>query len=77
MISGPERMDKTGKVDGAFTDLKRRQDRERVVAIEPRVGRYRTLVIDPPWDYGSGTGKHVLDYATMKQPDLLAMPTRR
>jgi N6-adenosine-specific RNA methylase IME4 len=53
------------------------RDEERVKALEPTPGRCRTLVIDPPYDYGwnSPTGNHVgPGYAVMSQAELLALP---
>ncbi len=39
-------------------------------------GRYRTLVVDPPWDYEwlSPFGRAALGYATMNHEELLALP---
>jgi N6-adenosine-specific RNA methylase IME4 len=53
------------------------RDEERVKALEPAPGRYRTLVIDPPWDYGwtSPTGNCIgPGYAVMSHEQLLALP---
>jgi hypothetical protein len=46
-----EAIDRTGKVNGAFRKLRQSNDEERVKALEVVPGRYRALVIDPPWDY--------------------------
>jgi N6-adenosine-specific RNA methylase IME4 len=53
------------------------RDEQRVRALAPAPGRYRTLVIDPPWDYGwtSPTGNAIgPGYAVMTQDELLALP---
>lgn len=45
--------------------------------------RYRTIIVDPPWDHSDGTGKHVdegrvthLPYATMTLGEIAALPVR-
>jgi hypothetical protein len=44
-------MDRTGKVDGAFRKLKRAADEKRILSVSPGPGKYRTLIIDLPWDH--------------------------
>jgi N6-adenosine-specific RNA methylase IME4 len=53
----------------------RAEDEARVRALAPRPGRYRTLVIDPPWDYEwlSLAGRAKPGYATMTHEQLLAL----
>jgi N6-adenosine-specific RNA methylase IME4 len=69
-------MDRTGKVDGAFRKLKQARDEQRVLAIKPVSGKYRTLVIDPPWDHKGFSlgGRGRPKYAVMSQDELLALP---
>jgi N6-adenosine-specific RNA methylase IME4 len=65
-------VDGTGKLERAE---KRAADEERIKGLTVRVGRYRTLVIDPPWDYGalSIAGRAAPDYAVMSQEELLVL----
>ena len=53
----------------------RAADEARVLALKPAPGKYRTLVIDPPWDYEwlSLAGRASPGYATMSHEQLLAM----
>lgn len=69
-------MDRTGKVDGAYRKLKQAFDEQRILSVTPVDGRYRTLVIDPPWDHEglSIAGRGRPTYAVMSQEQLLAMP---
>ena len=71
----PEQMDRTG-VSGAWRKLKLAQDEKRIVDLAPISGKFKTLIIDPPWDYGelSLAGRAAPDYATMTHEQLLAMP---
>jgi N6-adenosine-specific RNA methylase IME4 len=54
---------------------RRSGDEERILSIEPRPGRYRTLVADPPWDYEwlSLAGRAAPGYATMSREELLEL----
>jgi N6-adenosine-specific RNA methylase IME4 len=71
-----QEMDRTGKVNGAYRKLRQAQDEKRISGLTPRPGRYRTLVIDPPWDYGqlSLAGRATPRYATLSHNQLLALP---
>jgi N6-adenosine-specific RNA methylase IME4/ParB-like chromosome segregation protein Spo0J len=70
-----EEMDRTGKVSGAHRKLKQAMDERRVLGLVPVVGRFRTIVVDPPWDYEwlSLAGRAAPGYATMSHEELLAM----
>lgn len=50
-------------------------DEQRVLSLAPVVGKFRTLVIDPPWDYEwlSLAGRAAPGYATMTHDELLAL----
>jgi N6-adenosine-specific RNA methylase IME4 len=52
------------------------RDEARVLNLESAPGRFRTLVVDPPWDYGwfSMAGRGGGPYATMTHDELLALP---
>jgi len=53
----------------------RADDERRVRSLIPRPGKYRTLIIDPPWDYEwlSVAGRATPGYATMTHDQLLAL----
>jgi N6-adenosine-specific RNA methylase IME4/ParB-like chromosome segregation protein Spo0J len=68
-------MDRTGKVNAAHRALRRTQDEKRVLGLVPAPGRYRTLVIDPPWQYDMDfLGRGRPDYETMTHERLRALP---
>lgn len=71
-----DEMDRTGKVNGAHRKLKQANDEKRVLSLVPAVGRHKTLIIDPPWDYEwlSLAGRAAPGYSTMTHEELLAMP---
>ena len=49
-----EKMDRTGKVDGVFRELKVAQQAEGIRLEQPPLpgrGPYRVIVVDPPWQY--------------------------
>jgi N6-adenosine-specific RNA methylase IME4 len=70
-----EEMDRTGKVNGAYRKLKMADDEERVMSLQPTVGKYKTLIFDPPWDYESLSiaDRAAPGYATMTHEDLLGL----
>jgi len=72
-------MDRTGKVTGPYREIKRRQDAERVATTQLPEGQYRTIVIDPPWDWSdegdvSQMGRSKPTYATMPIDEVAALP---
>lgn len=71
-----EKMDRTRKVDGVHRELKQKQDEQRRVAVKPIEGKYRTIVIDPPWDHEglSVAGRGKPEYAVMNMAQLTALP---
>jgi N6-adenosine-specific RNA methylase IME4/ParB-like chromosome segregation protein Spo0J len=70
-----DEMDRTGKVSGAHRKLKQAMDERRVLGLVPVVGKFRTIVVDPPWDYEwlSLAGRAAPGYSTMSHEELLAM----
>lgn len=66
-------LDGTAKLERAEM---RAADEARVRSLQPIEGRFRTLVIDPPWDYEwlSLAGRASPGYATMTHEELLALP---
>lgn len=57
----------------------RADDENRVRKLRPTPGKFRTLVIDPPWDYDwlSIAGRATPGYATMTHDELLALPVEQ
>jgi len=73
------KMDRTGKVTGSYRELKRRKDAEHVATVSPPQGTYRTIVIDPPWDWGdekdvSQMGRSKPTYSTIPLAGLRDLP---
>jgi len=64
-------IDGTAKLERAEM---RAADEARVRALRPIAGKFRTLVVDPPWDYEwlSLAGRAAPSYATMTQEQLLS-----
>jgi N6-adenosine-specific RNA methylase IME4 len=55
--------------------LAQKADEERIRNLVPVPGRFRTLVVDPPWESGAWWGSsRACPYATMSQPQLLDLP---
>ena len=54
----------------------REQDEQRILALKPITGKFRTILIDPPWNYGSLSlaGRAAPQYAVMGDEELLALP---
>jgi N6-adenosine-specific RNA methylase IME4 len=68
-------MDRTGKVNAAYRAVRRAHDEERILSLAPIAGKFRTLVIDPPWQYDADfLGRGRPSYATMSLEQLLALP---
>ena len=81
-----ETMDRTGKVGRAYKELRRERTREQnraLVEAAPMIADvravYRTIVLDPPWDWGDegdcdqyGRARPV--YATMPIEQIAALP---
>jgi N6-adenosine-specific RNA methylase IME4 len=70
-----DQMNRTGKVGGAHRRLRMSRDEQRVMSVRPVAGKFRALVIDPPWDYEwlSLAGRAAPGYATMTHDELLAL----
>lgn len=74
-----EKMDETGKIDGAYKAL---QKVERVAALQKAdafpEGLYRVFYADPPWEYAGVNldyyGPAERHYATMALADICALP---
>jgi N6-adenosine-specific RNA methylase IME4 len=69
-------MDRYGRIDAAYRKLRRMMDEQQRLAVKPLKGKFRTIVIDPPWDYPGIPERSRPTYATMPQEELLALPVR-
>jgi N6-adenosine-specific RNA methylase IME4 len=69
-------MDRYGRIDAAYRKLRRMIDEEQRLAVKPLKGKFRTIVIDPPWAYSGVQERARPAYATMTQIELLALPVR-
>lgn len=68
-----------GNVTGAYREFQRAKDAESVQIVTAPDGKYRTIVIDPPWDWGdegdvSQMGRGIPKYATMPIDDIERLP---
>ena len=54
---------------------RKEEDERRIMSISPVEGKFKTLVMDPPWDYEwlSLAGRAAPGYATMTHDELLAL----
>jgi ParB/RepB/Spo0J family partition protein len=69
-----EYIKKTGKVDPAYRLLNKARDEKRILNLKPVEGKFKTLVVDPPWQYEfSFLGGAAGSYATMTHAELLAL----
>lgn len=75
-----EQMDRTGKVDGAYKQLKKLEKAEDIQTEPPPLpqGPFRVIVADPPWSYDSraedATHRAANPYQSMTIDDIRAMP---
>jgi N6-adenosine-specific RNA methylase IME4 len=71
-------MDRTGKVTGAHRKLLKARDEQRILGLVPVAGNFRTLVIDPAWDYDwlSLAGRAAGGYAKMTLEELGQLDVR-
>jgi N6-adenosine-specific RNA methylase IME4 len=74
-----QEMDRTGKVTGAYRKLRQARDEQRVMGVASIEGKFKTLVVDPPWDYEwlSLAGRAAPGYTTMSHDKLLALDVGR
>jgi N6-adenosine-specific RNA methylase IME4 len=70
-----EELDRYRGVDRAYRALRVTRDERRVLGLKPRVGKYRTLLLDPPWQYDFDfLGRGAPQYALLSPEDILALP---
>ena len=67
-------MDRSGRIDAAYRKLLRMRDEKQALSVKPLKGKFRTIVIDPPWQYSGAPERVRPVYATMTQKELLALP---
>ena len=73
-------MDRTRRVNGVHRKLKVAREVERIrdEPFKPPDGKYRVIVVDPPWRYDSGytdpSKRGTVSYADMPIEDICAMP---
>lgn len=71
-----EQMDRTGKVDGAYKELRRAMRQETQKAPPLPTAKYRVVYADPPWEYGQIIEKYgpaERHYSTMSLDEICAM----
>jgi hypothetical protein len=70
-----ELLDRPGGVSRAYHALVRSRDERRVLGLQPHEGKFRTLVVDPPWAYDDQLlGRGGVPYATIVRNEALALP---
>jgi hypothetical protein len=67
-------MDRHSRIDTIYRKLLRIRDEDQTLAVKPLKGKFKTIVIDPPWDRSSVRERARPAYATMTQKELLALP---
>lgn len=70
-----EVIDRPHGVSKAYYALRRARDQQRVLSLAPVAGKFKTLVVDPPWEFGEDeTRAGAVKYATMAREEILALP---
>jgi N6-adenosine-specific RNA methylase IME4 len=78
-----DQMDRTGNIHGAFTELERRQQAERIAAEPPPLptGPFRVIVADVPWRYDCRaddiTHRGRCPYPDMRVEEICALPVKK
>lgn len=67
-------MDRAGRPTAAWTRLGSIRDEQRVLGLVPVTGRFRTLVLDPPWNEDNVSTASGHDYAQMSIDQIRALP---
>jgi N6-adenosine-specific RNA methylase IME4 len=66
---------RAGGVHSAYRKLCQARDETQILSLKPVAGKFRTLVVDPPWQYTDDLmGRGPPEYSTMTHDDLLALP---
>jgi ParB/RepB/Spo0J family partition protein len=70
-----EELDRHRGVDRAYRALTTARDQQRVSSLVPTPGKFRTLILDPPWAYDNDwLGRGAPQYNLMGRNELLALP---
>lgn len=74
-----DKMDNTGKVSAPYRELKETQMKENVIEQSPPEGKYKTIVVDPPWPQQKilrdvRPNQDAFDYPTMTLDEIKALP---
>ena len=70
-----EMIDRPHGVSKAYYALRRARDQQRVLNLAPAAGKFRALVVDPPWAYPENDVlRGAVPYATMQREEILALP---
>lgn len=69
-----EAMNRSGRPGSVHGRLGRLHDERRILTLRPITGRFRTLVIDPPWDEDNLSDSAGHDYAQMSFAAIQALP---
>lgn len=73
-------MDRTGKVDGVYRQMKKLEAVEEIAAEPPALptGPFRVLVVNPPWHYGKReedtTQRGAMPYPSVTIDEIAALP---
>lgn len=68
-----DEMDRVRHVAGPYRKLRRALDEDRVASLVVKPGRYRTLILDPPWPFVM-QGRAGVTYADMPLDQIVALP---
>jgi N6-adenosine-specific RNA methylase IME4 len=70
-----EELDRHRGVDRAYRALRTAKDEARILGLQPREGKYRTLVVDVPWEYDTDwPGRGAPQYAVISHEESFALP---
>jgi len=74
-----DKMDEKNKVTGVYRELKERQAREQLEIQPTPTGKYRVIVIDPPWPVQKilrdvAPNQDAMDYPVMSLEEITALP---
>jgi N6-adenosine-specific RNA methylase IME4 len=68
-------LDRHRGVDRAYRALRRARDEARVLNLQPRPGKFKTLIVDPPWAYDNDfLGRGAPQYALLSGEQALNLP---
>ena len=75
-----EQMDDSGRIDGAYVELRRLETWRDRTAVPPPKGLYRTIVCDPPWRFEARAGDELhrgrVAYDTLSVEEIISKTPR-